>query len=286
VAHGHESDDGRDVYHGAILWLRFRTVAAKNRIKETLADGGVAFGTWLQTPSPTVANILARSGMDFVTIDMEHGPHSFSEAETILYAIEAGGAAPMIRMGPVDAATILRACDIGCQSILVARCQSGEQAEAVVRAMTFQPRGDRGMAPFTRLHDWSSEDLPAKLVAANEEQLAGVLIEDADGLAHLDDILAVPNLDLVYVGIYDLSQTLGLPGLLEHPTVLDTVADVARRINAAGKAAGAVCRDRDHAEWLLANGFRYLSYLCDAFFIQSAARRARAEFDDLLRVHA
>ena len=261
-------------------------VAAKNRVKETLSEGGVVFGTWLQTASPTVANILARSGMDFVTIDMEHGPHSFSEAESILYAIEAGGASPMIRLGQADAPTILRACDIGCQSILVARCQSGEHAEAIVRAMYFQPRGERGMAPFTRLHDWSSADLELKLASANDEQLAGVLIEDAAGLEHLDDVLAVPDLDLVYVGIYDLSQVLGVPGQLEHPTVLDTVADVARRINAAGKTAGAVCRDGDHAEWLLANGFRYLSYLCDTYLVQSAARRARAEFDALRGVHA
>jgi len=261
-------------------------MAAKNRVKETLADGGIAVGTWLQTASPTVANILARCGMDFVTIDMEHGPHSFSEAETILYAIEAGGASSMIRLGPSDAATILRACDIGCQSILVARCQTGEQAEAIVRAMSFQPHGDRGIAPFTRLHDWSSDDLENKLVSANEEQLAGVLIEDAEGLANLDDIAVTPNLDLVYVGIYDLSQVLGLPGQLEHPTVLDTVAGVARRINGAGKTAGAVCRDQHHAEWLLANGFRYLSYLCDTYFLESATRRARAELDSLLEVHA
>lgn len=261
-------------------------MAAKNRVKATLAEGGVAIGTWLQTASPTVANILARCGMDFVTIDMEHGPQSFSEAEALLYAIEAGGASPMIRLGQDDAPTILRACDIGCQSILVARCRSGQQAESIVRAMHFQPRGDRGMAPFTRLHDWSADDLEAKLASANDEQLAGVLIEDGDGLANLDEILAVPNLELVYVGIYDLSQVLGLPGRLDHPTVLDKVADVARRIDGSGKTAGAVCRDRDHAEWLLANGFRYLSYLCDTYFIQSAARQARGELDSLLRVHA
>jgi len=256
-------------------------VAGVNRAKETLAGGGVLFGTWLQTASPTVANILARCGMDFVTVDMEHGPHSFSEAESILYAIEAGGATPMIRLGEGSAPTILKACDIGCQSILVARCQSGEQAEAIVRAMTFAPRGDRGMAPFTRLHDWSSEDIETKLADANAEQLAGVLIEDREGLGALDDILAVDGLDLVYVGIFDLSQVLGLAGQLDHPLVLETVADVARRVNATGKAPGAVCRDAAHLEWLLDNGFRYVSHLCDTALLQESARRARAAFDTL-----
>jgi 4-hydroxy-2-oxoheptanedioate aldolase len=256
-------------------------MAAPNRVKDSLLDGGTVLGTWLQTASPTVANILAHSGMDFVTIDMEHGPQSLSEAESICYAIEAGGSTPMIRLGEGSAPSILRACDIGCQGILVARCQSGDQANAIVRAMRFAPSGERGMAPFTRLHDWSSEGLDEKLAEANRQQLAGVLVEDADGLAHLDEILEVEGLDLVYVGIYDLSQVLGYPGQVDHPAVLEAVGHVASRINDSGKVAGAVCRDGAHMRWLLEHGFRYLSYLCDTFFIQAAARSARATFDEM-----
>jgi len=256
-------------------------MAPINRVKERLADGGVAFGTWLQTASPTMANILAHSGMDFVTIDMEHGPQSFSEAESILYAIEAGGSTPMIRLGEGSAPTVLRALDIGCQSILVAHCQSGEEADGIVRAMRFHPDGVRGLAPFTRLHDWSADHLMDKLSEANEHQLTGVLVEDVNGLANLDDILAVEGLDVVYVGIYDLSQVLGLAGQVNHPTVLDTVTDVVERIVGAGKVAGAVCRDREHLSWLLDSGFRYISYLCDTALMQAAARKARSEFESL-----
>jgi len=254
-------------------------VAPINRVKERLADGGVAFGTWLQTSSPTVANILAHSGMDFVTIDMEHGPQSFSDAEAILYAVEAGGSTPMIRLGDGSAPTILRALDIGCQSVLVAHCQSGEEADSIVRATRFYPRGERGMAPFTRLHDWSADRLIDKLAEANDQQLTGVLVEDAKGLSNLDDILAVDGLDVVYLGIYDLSQVLGLAGQVDHPRVLAAVADAAERIHGAAKVAGAVCRDRDHLGWLLDSGFRYISYLCDTALIQAAARGVRTEFE-------
>lgn len=256
-------------------------MAPINRVKERLASGEVAFGTWLQTSSPTIANILAHSGMDFVTIDMEHGPQSFSEAESILYAIEAGGSTPMIRLGEGSAPTILRALDIGCQNILVAHCQSGEEADDIVRAMHYHPDGMRGMAPFTRLHDWSAEGLMDKLAQANDQQLAGVLVEDVSGLSNLDAILAVEGLDVVYVGIYDLSQVLGLAGQVDHPEVLATVTEVAGRITDAGKVAGAVCRDRDHLDWLLGTGFRYISYLCDAALMQAAARGARSEFESL-----
>lgn len=258
-------------------------MAPVNRVKERLEAGGTVFGTWLQTASPTIANILAHCGMDFVTADMEHGPASFSEAEAIMYAIEAGGSTPMIRLGDGSAPNVLKACDVGCQGILVAHVQTAEEAAGIVGAMRFHPDGERGMAPFTRLHDWSSEDLAQKLADANRWQLAGILVEDALGLGNLDDILQVPGLDLVYLGIYDISQAVGYPGQVDHPEVLDTVSSAVARINAAGKAAGAVSRDAEHLRWLLRTGFRYISYLCDTALVSQRARAVRGEFEQALK---
>jgi 4-hydroxy-2-oxoheptanedioate aldolase len=257
-------------------------MAPINRVKEQLEAGGTVFGTWLQTASPTVANILAHSGMDFVTVDMEHGPASFSEAEAIMYAVEAGGSTPMIRLGDGSSPNILKACDVGCQGILVAHVQTAKEASAIVRAMKFSPDGERGMAPFTRLHDWSSEELVQKLTDANRWQLAGILVEDRVGIENLDDILAVDGLDLVYLGIYDISQAIGFPGQVDHPAVLETVSSAVSCINDAGKAAGAVARDSDHLRWLLKTGFRYISYLCDTALIAQRARAVRADFEEIL----
>lgn len=258
-------------------------MAPVNRVKERLEAGETVFGTWLQTSSCTVANILAHSGMDFVTVDMEHGPTSFSEAEAIMYAVEAGGSTPMIRLGDGSAPNVLKACDVGCQGILVAHVQTAAEAAGIVRAMRFAPEGERGMAPFTRLHDWSSQDLGQKLADANRWQLAGVLVEDRVGLENLDEILAIDGLDLVYLGIYDISQAIGLPGEVDHPTVLETVSSAVARINDAGKVAGAVARDSDHLTWLLRTGFRYISYLCDTALITQRARAVRADFEEILR---
>jgi 4-hydroxy-2-oxoheptanedioate aldolase len=257
-------------------------VAPVNRVKERLEAGETVFGTWLQSASPTVANILAHSGMDFVTVDMEHGPASFSEAEAIMYAVEAGGSTPMIRLGDGSAPNVLKACDVGCQSILVAHVQTANEAAGIVRAMRFFPEGERGMAPFTRLHDWSSENLARKLADANRWQLAGILVEDSMGLENLDEILTTPGLDLVYLGIYDISQAVGFPGQVDHPTVLDTVSSAVKRINGSGKAAGAVARDAEHLRWLLKTGFRYISYLCDTALIAQRARAVRADFEEIV----
>lgn len=220
--------------------------------------------------------------MDFVTIDMEHGPASFETAEAMLYATEAGGSTGMIRLGEGSGPTILRALDIGCQGILVAHVQSGEEADAIVRATKYHPEGTRGIAPFTRLHDYSGEALAAKLAQANEQQLTGVLVEDIEGLHNLDDIVAVEGLDLVYVGIYDLSQALGKAGQLDDPEVLKEVAAAVARIEASGRAAGAVARDREHLAWLLATGFRYISYLVDTAILSRGFRDARSWFEELV----
>lgn len=256
-------------------------MAPLNQVKAQLLDGRAVFGTWTQCASPTVANVLAHSGMDFVTIDMEHGPASFETAETMLYATEAGGATGMIRLGEGSDPTILRALDIGCQGILVAHVQSGEEAQSIVRATRYHPDGSRGLAPFTRLHDYSGEALVEKLAQANEQQLTGVLVEDTEGLDNLDDILGVEHLDLVYLGIYDLSQALGKPGRLEDPEVLERVAVAVERIEASGRVAGAVARDREHLEWLLETGFRYISYLVDTAILSRGFRDARSSFDEL-----
>lgn len=259
-------------------------MAPANKVKARLLDGGSVFGTWTQCASPTVANVLAHSGMDFVTIDMEHGPASFETAEAMLYATEAGGSTGMVRLGEGSGPTILRALDTGCQGILVAHVQSGEEADRIVRAMKYHPEGSRGVAPFTRLHDYTGEGLRGRLAQANEQQLAGVLVEDLQGLRNLDDILAVDALDLVYVGIYDLSQALGKAGQLEDPEVLEKVAAAARQIEASGRAAGAVARDRAHLGWLLDAGFRYISYLVDTAILSHGFRDARAWFDELVAV--
>ena len=254
------------------MWLQ-------NPVKEMLGNGGTVIGTWVQMASPSVANVIAHSGLDFVTIDMEHGPASFETCEAMLYAIEAGGSTPMIRLGEGSSPTILRALEIGCRSILVAHVRSGEEAGEIVRAMLYHPLGDRGLAPFTRVHDYTSTDLQQRLDRANDAQLAGVLVEDGEGLRNLDDILAIDRLDLVYLGMFDLSQSLGLAGQVDHPDVIAAVTEAVARIEATGKAAGAVCRDVPHLEWLLGAGFRYISYLCDTALLAGAFRTVRAEFD-------
>lgn len=240
----------------------------ENIVKAKLKAGGSVFGSWSICSSPMVVNVMAEAGLDFVTLDLEHGPTTFETAESLLYAIEAGGSTPMLRLGEWSEPTILRALEIGTQGLLVSHISTPEQAARVVAACKYPPEGERGLSPFIRRHGYSEVDLAAKLRAANEQMLTGVLVEDAEGLRNLEAIAATPGLDLIYLGIYDISLALGIPGSLEDPRVLEIVCSAVETIEGSGLAAGAVARDHGHLQLLLDAGFRYISYLVDTAIIR------------------
>jgi 4-hydroxy-2-oxoheptanedioate aldolase len=257
-------------------------VERENRIKKTLKAGGSVFGSWTITSSPMVANVMAESGLDFVTLDMEHGPTTFETAEGVLYAVEAGGSTPMLRLGEWSEPTILRGLEIGAQGILVSHISTPEQARRVVSACLYPPAGERGLSPFIRRHGYSELDLARKLSDANEQMLTGVLIEDAEGLRNLADIAATPGLDLIYLGIYDISLSVGVPGSLHDERVLEIVRGAVETIDAQGLAAGAVARDREHLQLLISLGFRYISYLVDVAIIREGFETARGWHEELI----
>jgi 4-hydroxy-2-oxoheptanedioate aldolase len=258
-------------------------IAGRNQVKAKLKAGEPVFGTWSVCSSPTVVNVIASTGLDFVTIDMEHGPTSFETAEQMLYAIEAGGSTPMIRLGEGSEPTILRAVDIGSRGILVSHVSSAETTAEVVRATKYQPLGTRGLSPFIRQHQYSEDGLVEKLARANEEMLVGVLVEGEDAIDDLERIASTPELDVIYLGMYDLSQAVGVPGRLDDDRVIRLAHRCVETIEAHNLAAGAVARDREHLEFLLSAGFRYLSYLVDTAIIREGFVAARESYEQLLR---
>lgn len=253
----------------------------ENKVKTRLKAGDSVFGSWSICSSPMVVNVMAEAGLDFVTLDLEHGPTTFETAESLLYAIEAGGSTPMLRLGEWSEPTILRALEIGTQGLLVSHISTAEQARRVVAACKYPPEGERGLSPFIRRHGYSDADLAAKLREANEQMLTGVLVEDAEGLRNLDEIAATPGLDLIYLGIYDISLSVGVPGSLEDPRVLEIVHAAVRTIEDHGLAAGAVGRDREHVRLLAAAGFRYISYLVDTAIIREGFETARVWHEEI-----
>ncbi len=252
-----------------------------NNLKAALGAGERVFGTWSMISSPVVANILATGGADFVIIDLEHGPMSLETVETELYAIESLECSPVVRLPNSADEDILRALEIGTRSIMMSHVSSAAEAERFVSACRYQPQGTRGLSPFTRIHGYSEADLAIKLAQANEELLVGVLVEGQRAIENLEAIANTPGVDLVYMGVYDLSMAAGLPGEVDHPHVLELMRRSAEVIESAGIAAGSVARDGAYLELLANAGFRFLSYRNDATLLRDAISTARRTFDNL-----
>jgi len=253
-----------------------------NKIKSKLKSGQHVFGTWSMLSSPAVMNVIGQAGLDFIIIDMEHGPMSFETAERQIYATESAGCTPIIRLGDGSEPNIVRTLDIGVQGLMVSHVSTADEARRIVQATKYYPVGERGLSPFTRNHGYSDANLATKLRLANEQMFVGVLVEGEEGIGNLNEIAAVPGLDLVYLGVYDISQSVGAPGELNHPKVIKMVRECVQVVEAQGVAAGSVAPDKAYLELLFEAGFRFLSYRADSPVLREGFETARHWYEELL----
>lgn len=252
-----------------------------NHLKEKLKAGERVFGTWSMLASPSVMNVIGTAGLDFVIVDMEHGPMAFETAERQLYFTEVTGCSPIIRISDASESNILHALEIGAQSIIVSHVSTSEEAERIVRSVKYAPQGDRGLSPFTRNHGYSDRDIGKKLRYANEQTFVGVLVEGKEGLNNIEKICQVENLDMVYLGIYDLSQSLGVQGEVRNPEVIKVVRECVKIITSKGLVAGSVAMDRDYLKLLIESGFRFISYRLDCAILLEGFETAREWYKEL-----
>lgn len=205
---------------------------AQNKVLVSIAERGAAFGTWAQMNSPEFCEIAARSGLDFVIVDMEHGSFGIDSAVNMIRAVEAGGAAALVRVPDHSRTNILKVLDAGAAGVLVPNVGTREQARAVVEAARFAPHGSRGACPCTRGTGHGVYDWKPFLEWSERNVIVAALIETPDGIRNFEEIVDVPGLDMVAMGPFDLSQAMGYAGDHKHPDVrrkLEELTAVARR---------------------------------------------------------
>jgi 4-hydroxy-2-oxoheptanedioate aldolase len=214
-----------------------------NKTKAKLARGEVAFGSEIMFPSADVVEILGYAGLDFVYMDLEHSSTTHESLAHMIRAAEIGGATPLVRIPQQSpgqyAGTILRILDLGAMGVIVPHVDTREEAEAVVDAMKYRPRGNRGMFDISRVTGYGLR-LPGReyVRRANEETLVVVMIESALGLENVEAILGVDGVDVVQIGSSDLSQSLGYHGDLTAPPVLAAIERIVAAARKAGVAPG------------------------------------------------
>ncbi len=249
-----------------------------SELKARLKRRQPVIGTWSHIPNLQVVEIIAACGLDFVVFDMEHGPHSHADMPALYCAAEAHGMAPITRVSGPDNSNVLRALDSGAKGIMVPHVDGLAMAERCLESMYYGTGPhSRGVATLTRASLFDQAREADHFATQNALVTSVLMVEDRAGLDALDAICALPRLDVVFVGIYDLAQSLGMPGGLKDPAFRALFEDAVARILDRGVAVGCYAPDAAAARELIEMGIAFVTISVDGAMLRQSYERVMAE---------
>ncbi len=242
-------------------------------LKDKLKRDGHAFGPMVfEFFSAGMPAIIASTGADFALFDMEHTGLEYESFKHLVAGCRGVGVAPMVRVPAGEYHFIARALDMGAHGVMVPMVESREQAERIAAAAHYPPQGRRGAA-FGFAHDDYLPGTPAdKMRLARERTLVITQIETEKGLANVEAIATTPGVDVMWVGHFDLTNFLGIPGQFQHPDYLAAIGRVVAAAKANGKWAGFLATDEKWARDYWQHGFRVMAYGIDNAIYQAALK--------------
>ncbi len=248
-----------------------------NTFKQALRAGRPQIGLWVGLADPYVAELLATSGFDWLLLDGEHAPNDVRSLLVQLQAVAPYPVHPIVRAVVGDTALLKQLLDIGAQTLLIPMVETAEQAQALVAAIRYPPRGVRGVgSALARAARWGQVD---GYLAHAEEQLCLLLqVESVRGLDNLDAIAAVEGVDGVFFGPSDLAASMGLIGKSTDPVVQAAVVNGIAAVRRAGKAAGVLSTEIPVARNYLQQGATFVGVGTDTLLLTRAARELAAAF--------
>jgi 4-hydroxy-2-oxoheptanedioate aldolase len=249
----------------------------QNTFKRTLRAGRAQIGLWVGMVDPTIAELLAGAGFDWLCLDAEHSPNDVRTVLAQLQAIAAQPAHAVVRPVQGSSEIIKQYLDIGVQTLLVPMIETPDQAAEVVAATRYPTRGHRGVASATtRASRWGRVE--GYLQNADEEICVLVQVESVKGLSNLAPIAAVEGVDGVFFGPADLAASMGHLGRPTEPTVQRAIVDGIATVRQAGKVVGTLTADRTLAREYLSLGATFVAVGIDMALLAKAAGDLAAEF--------
>jgi len=221
--------------------------------KDRMRRGDRLLGFFVGTPSAATVEMAGFCGYDFVIIDTEHGPAGIESIEDMLRAAAMHGMTGLVRVPDGSVASIQRVLDAGADGILVPHVSSAAIAREVVERALYAPEGKRGVA-LSRSSAYGTGNSKAYYATRNRHTVVIVMVEDAEALPVVDEIVSVPGIDAVFIGPGDLGASLGHAGDIQHPAVQDAVARIAEAAKRAGVAWATVGRTAEDVRRLEAAG--------------------------------
>ena len=244
-----------------------------NILKKALEEGKTVFGPFCKILDPTVVELAALAGFDFVIIDMEHGPYSIETVQQMVRAAEARGITAVVRVPENSETSILRVLDVGAKCIQVPQISTARDAGKVVKSALFHPKGERGMCRYVRAGDYTAIEKAEHFGSTNESILSIIHIEGVEGLKNLPSILRCDGIDVIFLGPYDLSQSCGVPGQVHHEKVVKRMEEAVVLARKSGKVVGTFVESVEDAKKWAEIGVQYISYAVDTGMILNAFKK-------------
>lgn len=242
-----------------------------NQVKQAIQAGDVSLGTFIFEFSTTgIGRIAAEAGAEFVLFDMEHTGWSVETIRMLIASTRSVDAVPMVRVPATQYHFMARVLDMGAMGVMLPMVESVEQAQLIVQSCKYPPSGRRGAAFSIAHDDYTGGSVPDKIRQANDQTLLIAQIETAAGLDNVEQIAQVEGLDVLWIGQYDLSSSLGIPGQFDHPDFAAAVDRVIAATTASNKVAGFMPLTIDEATLRISQGFRCLAYGGDLWLYQKA----------------
>lgn len=242
-------------------------------LKRHITGGKPAYGTMVfEFFTPGIGQLCAGAGADFVIFDMEHSAAGTDTIRAQMAFCRGLDTVPMVRVPTAEYHFVARALDAGAKGVMVPMVETAEQAVLIARSAKYPPNGRRGAAFGVAHDDFRGGDVGATMRTADETNIIIAQIETERGVEAVDAIAATPGIDVLWLGHFDMTNFLGVPGDFEHPRYLAAVDAVAAAARRHGKALGFMAADGTWARAYAERGFTMIAYGLDHQLFQRSLR--------------
>lgn len=255
----------------------------ENPIKRGLKEGKSYIGTFVKMTDPSSVEIISMLGFDFLVIDNEHTHMSKESMVALLRAADISGIVPIVRIRQNNRSMILQSLDAGGLGVMVPETSTRQEVEELVDNAYYYPLGNRGFSPSHRAAGYGFMDGREYARIANENVMTIAYCETARGLENLDEMLQVPNLDVMWIGPMDLSQALGVIGDGKHPKVQEAVQTIIEKCRKAHVAVGTISANAEETKRLLDMGVQFIGLSSDQAMIKYAGTQFMKELGRQIR---
>lgn len=245
-----------------------------DNLKQKLKNGETTIGSWITLAHPAIAEIMAASNFDWLTVDLEHSVITIRECEDLIRAIELSGVTPLVRLTSNDANQIKRVMDSGACGVIVPLVNTKEQAEQAVAATYYPTKGRRGVG-LARAQRYGPQGFEIYKKNHVENNVVIVMIEHIEAVKNMEEILAVDGVDGFILGPYDLSGSMGKAGQFDDPEVeqaIQHVLEVGKKCNKPG-GIHIIEPEPEQLKQRIEQGFRFIAYSIDTRMIDTSCRQ-------------